>query len=350
MGTPKAPQSLPWTPPGASESLENELLDVENLHFSTPRLLKTQAKSLFLLVRGLRKSLFLAFKIAYKSMFFQHAFGICDFIIFYTTTHLFGLQLGPQLGVKNPSCFLIFVSWTEQTQWEPPKAPQSLLWTPWGPRENLENEPLENEILHFACPWPIENTNKKQNTQAFAEPLKTQAKNRTHKLLPHPPPRFWQKPKFYHNFFKSCRFRTLFEHSWGTLHCRQNIRISTFSPESAIFVFNLLLLRTTHLGASKAHSHNFFKSCRFWTLFERSWETLPCRQKLRIATFPRISNICIPSTASAHDASRSLHRTQTKATSCCFHIHLPWLALFTTSMLGILRKRSCKALYLRILV
>ena len=42
MGTPKAPQSLPWTPPGASESLENELLDIENLHFSTPRLLKTQ--------------------------------------------------------------------------------------------------------------------------------------------------------------------------------------------------------------------------------------------------------------------------------------------------------------------
>ena len=106
----KPHQSLPWTPPGASESLENELLDIENLHFSTPRLLKTQAKSLFLLVRGLRKSLFLAFKIAYKSMFFQHAFGICDFIIFYTTTHLFGLQLGPQLGVKNPSCFLIFVS------------------------------------------------------------------------------------------------------------------------------------------------------------------------------------------------------------------------------------------------
>ena len=110
MGTPTAPQSLPWTPPGASESLENELVDIENLHFSTPRLLKTQATSLFLLVRGLRKSLFLAFKIAYKSMFFQHAFGICDFIIFYTTTHLFGLQLGPQLGVKNPSCFLIFVS------------------------------------------------------------------------------------------------------------------------------------------------------------------------------------------------------------------------------------------------
>ena len=44
MGTPKAPQSLPWTPPGASESLENELLDIENLHFSTPRLLKTQKK------------------------------------------------------------------------------------------------------------------------------------------------------------------------------------------------------------------------------------------------------------------------------------------------------------------
>ena len=42
MGTPKAPQSLPWTPPGASESLENDLLDIENLHFSTPRLLKTQ--------------------------------------------------------------------------------------------------------------------------------------------------------------------------------------------------------------------------------------------------------------------------------------------------------------------
>ena len=42
MGTPKAPQSLPWTPPRPSEGLENELLDVENLHFSAPRLLKTQ--------------------------------------------------------------------------------------------------------------------------------------------------------------------------------------------------------------------------------------------------------------------------------------------------------------------
>ena len=42
MGTPKAPQSLPWTPPGPSESLEDELLDVENLHFSAPKLLKTQ--------------------------------------------------------------------------------------------------------------------------------------------------------------------------------------------------------------------------------------------------------------------------------------------------------------------
>ena len=42
MGTPKAPQSLPWTPPRPSEGLENELLDVENLHFSVPRLMKTQ--------------------------------------------------------------------------------------------------------------------------------------------------------------------------------------------------------------------------------------------------------------------------------------------------------------------
>ena len=41
-GNPKAPQSLPWTPPRPSEGLENELLDVENLHFSAPRLLKTQ--------------------------------------------------------------------------------------------------------------------------------------------------------------------------------------------------------------------------------------------------------------------------------------------------------------------
>ena len=41
MGTPKARQSLPWTPPGPSENLEDELLDVENLHFSAPRLLKT---------------------------------------------------------------------------------------------------------------------------------------------------------------------------------------------------------------------------------------------------------------------------------------------------------------------
>ena len=308
MGTPKAPRSLPWTPPGASESLDNELLDIENLHFSTPRLLKTQAKSLFLLVRGLRKSLFLAFKIAYKSMFFQHAFGICDFIIFYTTTHLFGLQLGPQLGVKNPSCFLIFVSWTEQTQWEPPKAPQSLLWTPWGPRENLENEPLENEILHFACPWPIENTNKKQNTQAFAEPLKTQTKNRTHKLLP-PPPAFDKNPDFItissnpvasahcsntpgelyivdrtsgfqpfpqnlqylYSIYCFCARRiseppkhtvTISSNPVASEHCSnapgklylvdRNSGLQPF-PESAIFVFHLLLLRTTRLGASTEH-------------------------------------------------------------------------------------------------
>ena len=44
MGTPKARQSLPWTPPGPSENLEDELLDVENLHFSAPKLLKTQKK------------------------------------------------------------------------------------------------------------------------------------------------------------------------------------------------------------------------------------------------------------------------------------------------------------------
>ena len=44
MGTPKAPQSLPWTPPGASESLEKELLDVENQYFSAPRLLQTHAQ------------------------------------------------------------------------------------------------------------------------------------------------------------------------------------------------------------------------------------------------------------------------------------------------------------------
>ena len=255
MGTPKAPQSLPWTPPGASESLENELLDIDNLQFCTPKLLKTQAKSLFLLVRGLRKSLFLAFKIAYKSMFFQHVFAICDFIIFYTTTHLFGLQLGPQLGVKNPSCFLIFVSWTEQTQWEPPKAPQSLLWTPWGPRENLENEPLENEILHFACPWPIENTNKKQNTQAFAEPLKTQTKNRTHKLLPHPPP-LLAKTQILSQFLQILSL----PHTVRTL--LGNSTLSTEHPD-----FNL---------------------------------------------FPRICNTCIQSTASAHDASRSLQSTQSQ--------------------------------------
>ena len=44
MGTPKTTQSLPWTLPGASESLQNQFLDIENLHFSTPRLLKTQKK------------------------------------------------------------------------------------------------------------------------------------------------------------------------------------------------------------------------------------------------------------------------------------------------------------------
>ena len=42
MGTLKPPQSLPWTPPGPSENLEDELLDVENLYFSAPRQLTTQ--------------------------------------------------------------------------------------------------------------------------------------------------------------------------------------------------------------------------------------------------------------------------------------------------------------------
>ena len=44
MGTPKAPQSLPWTPPGPSENLENEPRDIENLHFSWPRLIENTKK------------------------------------------------------------------------------------------------------------------------------------------------------------------------------------------------------------------------------------------------------------------------------------------------------------------
>ena len=45
MGTPKARQSLPWTPPRPSDNLEDELPDIENLYFSVPRLVKTQKKS-----------------------------------------------------------------------------------------------------------------------------------------------------------------------------------------------------------------------------------------------------------------------------------------------------------------
>ena len=54
-------------------------------------------------------------------MFFQHAFGNGIFSSFYTKNIIFGLQLGPQLGVKNLQIFVIFASRAQKTRWEPQK-------------------------------------------------------------------------------------------------------------------------------------------------------------------------------------------------------------------------------------
>ena len=58
-------------------------------------------------------------------MFFQHAFGNGIFSSFYTKNVIFGLQLGPQLGVKNLQIFIIFVSGAPKTRWEPQKPPKA---------------------------------------------------------------------------------------------------------------------------------------------------------------------------------------------------------------------------------
>ena len=54
-------------------------------------------------------------------MFFQHAFGNGIVSILYTKYVIFGLQLGPQLGVKNLQFFVIFASRAQKTRWEPQK-------------------------------------------------------------------------------------------------------------------------------------------------------------------------------------------------------------------------------------
>ena len=58
-------------------------------------------------------------------MFFQHAFGNGIFSNFYIKNVIFGVQLGPQLGVKNLQIFIIFVSGTPKTRWEPQKPPKA---------------------------------------------------------------------------------------------------------------------------------------------------------------------------------------------------------------------------------
>ena len=58
-------------------------------------------------------------------MFFQHAFGNGIFSSLYTKNIIFGLQLGPQLGVKNLLIFTIFASRAQKTRWEPQKLPKA---------------------------------------------------------------------------------------------------------------------------------------------------------------------------------------------------------------------------------
>ena len=58
-------------------------------------------------------------------MFFQHAFGNGIFSNVYTKNVILGVQLGPQLGVKNLQIFIIFVSGAPKTRWEPQKPPKA---------------------------------------------------------------------------------------------------------------------------------------------------------------------------------------------------------------------------------
>ena len=94
-----------------------------------------------------------------------------------------------------------------------PKTPQSLPWTPPGPAENLENEPLDIENLHFSCPIPIENTKEITENTGFCQP-----------------------PRFRQNYFKIHRFWALLDRSWETLLFGHKIWTLTTHPESAKFV------------------------------------------------------------------------------------------------------------------
>ena len=79
-----------------------------------------------------------------------------------------------------------FLSFSHQEPNKPdgsPKKNPSLPWTPPGPSENLENEPLDIEDLHFSCPIPIENTKEITENTGFCQP-----------------------PRFRQNYVKICRF------------------------------------------------------------------------------------------------------------------------------------------------
>ena len=93
-------------------------------------------------------------------MFFQHAFGNGIFSSFYTKNVIFGLQLGPQLGVKNLSFFLIFASRTKKTRWEPQKPVKACPGRLQDPPKTLEDELLDVENLHVFAPRRLK-THKK---------------------------------------------------------------------------------------------------------------------------------------------------------------------------------------------
>ena len=61
----------------------------------------------------------------------------------YTEHVIFGLQLGPQLGVKNLQIFVIFASKAQKTRWEPQKpvkaCPGRLQDNPKTPEDELQN-------------------------------------------------------------------------------------------------------------------------------------------------------------------------------------------------------------------
>ena len=82
-------------------------------------------------------------------MFFQHAFGNGIFSSFYTKNIIFGLQLGPQLGVKNLQIFVIFASRAQKNPMGTPKAGQSLPWTPPGPSETSKMSFWTSKICIF---------------------------------------------------------------------------------------------------------------------------------------------------------------------------------------------------------